>query len=142
MSDSTAATDPNALLFPAFMYGDRTTCRRKMKAEAKKWATCYLEGRDFPEPKLIPVPPGSVVFTDEHTAHMVAQGYSFSPDFNVVTIAANPKEDGRHIQLRAYMLDYLQFEAKQAAPIAHAERFTFYRVFIPYVCRYPWGPAV
>ena len=55
MSDATAPTDPNALLFPAFVYGEPGECRRKMKAEAKRWAKRYAQHGDFPEPKLIDV---------------------------------------------------------------------------------------
>ena len=50
------------LLFPAFLYGEQAPTRRKMKVEAKKWGKRYAKSGDFPEPKLIPVPPGSVVF--------------------------------------------------------------------------------
>jgi hypothetical protein len=98
MSDVTPSTDPNALLFPAFMYGDKTTCRRKMKAEAKKWAKYYVEGREFPEPKLIPIPGGSVVFTSESTSNWVGGGYSLNADSTVVTIDTDPKQKGLHIQ--------------------------------------------
>lgn len=35
MTDSAST---QALMFPAFLYGEHTPCRRKMKAEAKKWA--------------------------------------------------------------------------------------------------------
>ncbi len=141
MSDTSASSSAEGLLFPAFMYGDRTTCRRKMKAEAKKWAKCYLEGRDFPAPKLIAVPPGTVVFTGEHMAHMVAQGYSFSfsPQVNIVTIAANPRQEGRHIQWRPYLLDMLQAETEWAAKLSLGERFAFRCAFISYVCRSAWG---
>ncbi|MBK9265923.1 MAG: hypothetical protein IPM54_39800 [Polyangiaceae bacterium] len=139
MSDVTATNPASPLLFPAFMYGDRTTCRRKLKAEAKKWAKYYMEGRDFPEPKLIPIPSGSVVFTDEDIAKWVGAGYSFYPQANVVTIAANPKEQGLHIQWRAYMLETLQFETEWAAKLSHMERFPLRRAFVTHVCRYPWG---
>lgn len=53
---------PEPLLFPEFLYGEQAPTRRKMKAEAKKWGRRFAKGLDFPEPKLIPVPPGSVVF--------------------------------------------------------------------------------
>ena len=139
MAEGPESSPAEGLLFPAFMYGDRTTCRRRMKAEAKKWAKYYLEGREFPEPKLIPVPPGSVVFTDESTAHWVAGGYSFGPTPNIVTIGANPKEQGLHIQWRAYLLKDLHHEAGWAPGIPHEERFTFRRAFTKFVCRSPWG---
>ncbi|HRI68491.1 MAG TPA: hypothetical protein PK156_29885 [Polyangium sp.] len=141
MSDAPESSPAEALLFPAFMYGDRTTCRRKMKAEAKKWAKCYVQGREFPEPKLIAVPPGTVVFTGEHMAHMVAQGYSFSfsPQVNIVTIAANPRQEGRHIQWRPYLLKDLQHETEWVPKLDNAECFAFRSVFVPFVCRSAWG---
>jgi hypothetical protein len=139
MSDSTTPTDPNALLFPAFMYGDKTTCRRKMKAEAKKWAKHYSEGREFPVPKLMPIPPGSVVFTDETFANFVGGGYSMNAASTIVTISANPKEQGLHIQWRAYLLDDLRFDAGSAAKCSQVEGLAFRRVFVPFVCKYAWG---
>ena len=138
MSDATSSPQPNELLFPAFMYGDKTTCRRKMKAEAKKWAKCYAEGRPFPEPKLIPIPPGSVVFMDESTSHWVGGGYSMiSP--KVVTISANPKAEGLNIQWRAYLLDELMLEGPSALRLPHEERSAFRCAFVQSVSRSAWG---
>jgi hypothetical protein len=139
MPDVTPPTDPNALLFPAFIYGDKTTCRRKMKAEAKKWAKCYVESREFPELKMVPIPAGSIVFTDETLANFVGAGYSFSADRRGVVISANPEQKGLHIQWRAYMLEKLQFEAERATDLNRAECFPFRSAFVPLVCRYAWG---
>jgi len=139
MSETTPPTDPKPLLFPAFMYGDKTTCRRKLKAEVKKWAQCYMEGREFPEPKLIPIPPGSIVFTAESTSNWVGEGYSMNAANTVVTINTNPKATGIHIQWRAYILYTLQHEAENVAKLSRAECFRFRSVFVPFVCRYPWG---
>ncbi|MBK9266113.1 MAG: hypothetical protein IPM54_40795 [Polyangiaceae bacterium] len=139
MSDR-AATNPEAsLLFPAFIYGDRTTCRRRMKAEAKKWAKCYVEGRDFPEPKLIPIPPGSVVFTEESSAHFIADGFSYSSDLSTVWVDDDAKQERRHVQWRVYMLCKLRFDTSEAAGVPFEERFTFRRDYLSFVCRYPWG---
>lgn len=120
------------------MYGDKTTCRRKMKAEAKKWAKCYAEGRAFPDPKLIPILAGSVVFTDEGAANWVGGGYSIVAP-NVVFISANPKEQGLHLQWRAYMLDELRFEASTGAGLPHEERIAFRRAFVNAVSGSAWG---
>ena len=142
MSDSAASSPstPNELLFPAFMFGEKTPCRRKMKAEAKKWAKYYLAGRPFPEPKLVPIAPGSIVFTDESTADLVRLGYNFIPHTNIVFIDGHvAKLQGLHIQWRIYLLDDLQFEAKQSAKLSREEGFAFLRVFVPFVCKYAWG---
>ena len=74
MSETTASTDPNALLFPAFVYGEHAQCRRKKRAEVKKWVKRYEERGEFPEPKLIPVPPGSLMICAGVEADMVAFG--------------------------------------------------------------------
>jgi hypothetical protein len=139
MSDPMPSTDPNALLFPSFMYGDKTTCRRKMKAEAKKWAKCYVEGREFPEPKMVPIRPGSVVFTWESTSNWVGGGYSFSADRKGVIVSANPEQEGRHIQWRPYLLKDLQHETEWIPKLSNPECFAFRSVFVPFVCRYAWG---
>jgi len=127
-----------SLFFPAFMYGDKTTCRRKMKAEAKKWAKCYAEGREFPEPKLIPIPPGSVVFVDESTSHWVGGGYSMMAP-NVVNISANPKAEGLNIQWRVYLLNDLRMEIEWAPTLSRDGRFAFRRTFVQAVTRSAWG---
>lgn len=66
MSDTTTKSFAPCqdILFPAFIYGEKAPCRRKMKAEAKKWAKAFEAGREFPEPKLVPLAPGSVVFVE------------------------------------------------------------------------------
>jgi len=58
---------------------------------------------------------------------------------NVVTISANPKEEGLHLQWRAYLLDNLRCEAEWIPRFGRAECVAFRRVFIPFVCRSPWG---
>ena len=138
MSDATSSTQPNELLFPAFMYGDKTTCRRKMKAEAKKWAKCYAEGRPFPEPKLIPIPPGSVLFVDESTSNWVGGGYSTTAS-NAVLISANPKAEGLNIQWRGYLFWYLQLEIELTAKLSREACFAFRREFAQSVTRSAWG---
>ncbi len=140
MTDLSMSPHDTSLMFPAFMYGDRTTCRRKMKAEAKKWAKCYAEGRPFPEPKLIPVPPGSIMFIDETTAHWVASGFSFTGP-NMVTINKDAGQDGLRLQWRPYLLHDLEFEIEwhPILKLSKEQCFAFRRRFIPFVCQYAWG---
>ncbi len=138
MSDATSSTQPNELLFPAFMYGDKTTCRRKMKAEAKKWAKCYAEGRNFPEPKLIPISPGSVVFMDENTSNWVGGGYSTTA-LNAVLVSANPKAEGLNIQWRAYLMRDLLYEAESIPRLGQEDCISFRRAVVPLFCRSTWG---
>ena len=127
-----------SLLFPAFMYGDKTTCRRKMKAEAKKWAKCYAEGREFPEPKLIPIPPGSVVFIDEGYSNWVGGGYSMIAP-NVVNVSANPKGEGLNIQWRAYLLRDLLYEAELIPKLRHEDCLAFRHAVVTRFWRFPWA---
>ena len=140
-SATTFRSSAQDIMFPAFMVGDKSTCRRKLKAEAKKWAKYYLEGREFPEPKLVPIPPGSIVFTDGGTADLVSLGYNFIPNTNMVTIdGASAKQEQRHIQCRAFTLMNLQFETEWAAKLeTRAEEQAFRRAFTPFVCKFPWG---
>jgi hypothetical protein len=119
MSDATPPTDPNALLFPVFVYGEHATCRRKMKAEAKRWAKRYEERGDFPEPKLIPVPPGSVMILEGVEADMIAFGAG-----------------SRKLCWFFYLVDWLRMHANPGSP---AVRAIFQPKFEAFACRYPWG---
>lgn len=89
--------------------------------------------------KAGPHSPGSIVFTDEALANFVGAGFSFSSDGKGVNVNTNPEQTGLHLQWRAYMLDDLRFEASKAVGAPHAERFTFRRAFVKFVCRYSWG---
>ncbi|HRI62824.1 MAG TPA: hypothetical protein PK156_01255 [Polyangium sp.] len=119
MSDTLAPTDPNALLFPAFVYGDHAVCRRKMRAEAKKWAKRVDDGKDFPEPKLIPVPPGSLMICAQVEADIIAFGAG----------AHNPR-------WFFYLVDYLRVETLGKSSLSRA---VFQPQFEAFACRYPWG---
>ncbi len=119
MSDTSAPTDPNAILFPAFVYGDHAVCRRKVRAEAKKWAKRYEQRGDFPEPMLIPVPPGSVMICAQVEADIIAFGAG----------AHNPR-------WFFYLVDYLRMEVR---PPSRPPRSIFQPQFEAFVCRYPWG---
>jgi hypothetical protein len=113
------AVNKNPLLVPAFVYGEHAQCRRKMKAEAKKWAKRFEEGRDFPEPKMIEVPPGSILICDSGDARMIAFGAS-----------------SRKPCWFFYLVDEMHMEANPGTPEA---RKLFQPKFEAFACRYPWG---
>ncbi len=143
MTDS-ASTQP--LMFPAFIYGEHTPCHRKMKAEAKKWTKTYLAGRDFPEPKLMPITPGSVVVTDVSTAHMVRLGYNFIPNTNIVLVDGEAaKREGHHVQWRIYLVDDLRSEAlpsfadSVSEELRQEKSWACGRAMNAFFCKYPWG---
>lgn len=127
------------LRFPAFIYGEKTPCRRKMKAEALKFAKAFRAGRGFPEPKLVPIAPGTVVFTDESRADLVRLGYTFIPNTNGVLIDGEAaKAQALHLQWRVYLVENLRFEAKPAER-SDEEQQAFDRAFNAFTCQYPWG---
>lgn len=138
-SVSSSVSSAQALMFPAFIYGEKTPCRRKMKAEAKKWGKAYLAGREFPEPKLVPIAPGSVVYMDETGADMVRLGYNFIPNTNMVIVDGDAaRQEGKHIQWRVYLIDDLRFEAK-LPEMSREESSAFGRALNAFICKYPWG---
>ena len=116
---SSAPTDPNALLFPAFVYGEHAVCRRKMRAEAKKWAKRCDDGMEFPEPKMIAVPPGSVMICAQVEADMIAFGAS----------SHKPR-------WFFYLVDGLRMHASVGTS---ADRAVFEPKYKAFACRYPWG---
>lgn len=85
---------PEPLLFPEFLYGELSPTRRKMKAESNKWGKRYAKSGDFPEPKLIPVPAGSIVFWLESAVEFMKWGVSAEndPEWGKVCALA-----GRHV---------------------------------------------
>jgi hypothetical protein len=120
-----------------------------MKAEAKKWAKRYQERGDFPEPKLIPVPPGSAIYLGEQNSiALMNMGMRFEqtpgslvPDTVVVDTPPNRN------QPRWYFYLVLQIEIETALNVdrgiasdqyhAHSDKFdTAYDAF---ACQYPWG---
>jgi hypothetical protein len=134
------------VLFPAFMYGEQTPCRRKTKAEAKKWAKAYIAGRGFPEPKLVPIAPGTVVFTDRNSADLVRFGYTFIPNTNRVIIDGEAaKAKALHLQWRLYLVNDLKIDAMYACQDFMAKDLTsdeiaaFQHAFRAYICQYSWG---
>lgn len=148
MSDSTekSSASNSEVLFPAFIYGEQTPCRRKMKAEAKKWAKAYIAGRGFPEPKLMPIAPGTVVFTDRGSADLVRLGYTFIPNTNQVIIDGEAaKAQALHMQWRLYLVDDLETDAiytcqaLMAKEMSREDAAAFHRDFNTFTCKYPWG---
>jgi hypothetical protein len=133
-----SASSPE-LLFPAFIYGEQTPCRRKMKAEALKWAKAFRAGREFPEPKLIPIAPGTIVFTDEGRADLVRLGYTFIPNTNRVLIDGQAaKAQTLHLQCRVYLVNGIRYEIN-LVDLSRDEQWAFERAFNAFVCKYPWG---
>jgi hypothetical protein len=90
-------TEP--LLFPEFLYGELSPTQRKMKAEAKKWGKRYEKSSDFPEPKLMPVPPGSIVFWNRYALEFRKTGMSTEndPEWAKVWSAAGPHVPRWHL---------------------------------------------
>lgn len=149
MSDSTPPTDPNALLFPAFSYGDHTSCRRKMKAEAKKWGKRYQERGDFPETKLIPVPPGSSIFLgDQSDLDFINMGMrleqtrpsppgsnSYEPD----TVFVEPLPNRNQPRWYFYLVDQIRWELLDHIQYEHPQQRIIHVAYEAFACRYPWG---
>jgi hypothetical protein len=132
-------TEP--LLFPAFLYGELSPTQRKMKAEAKKWGKRYAKSGDFPEPKLIPIPPGSIVFWNRYALEFRKTGMSTEndPEWAKVWSAAGPNVPRWHLHHLGWFWheiptpdgdDYLQIQDKFRAD---------YEAFVQ---RYPWGALV
>ena len=141
----TTSSDANALLFPAFLYGDHTSCRRKMKAEAKKWSKRYQEQGDFPEPKLMPVPPGSLIFMGSQNAiALVNMGLGIettprptphAPEMYEFGSRPDPKQERWYF----YLVDSLLCEMLDAFKYEYSERSAIDADFEAFMCRYPWG---
>ncbi len=147
MPTNTISSSSNQeLLFPAFLYGEKTPCRRKMKAEAKKWTKAYLAGRDFPEPKLVPIAPGSVVFMDNTVSDLVGLGYNILPNTNIVLVDGEAaRREGHHLQWRLYLLHELHlealpsFSASISEELHHERSWACGRAINSFMCRHPWG---
>lgn len=90
-----------------------------MKAEAKKWVKRFDDGRDFPEPKMIEVPPGSILICNSGDAGMVAFGAG-----------------SRTPRWFFYLVDEMHMLANPGTPEA---RKLFQPKFEAFACRYPWG---
>jgi hypothetical protein len=135
---TTLPTTPPPLLFPAFLFGDRTTCQRKMKAEAKKWGKRYAEKGDFPEPALVPIPPGSIVFWANSAVELMWSHDSTAddPEWAKVASRLGPKVPRWHL----YVFSSMRWEI----PTQDDRRPTrrgMYDAFDAFACRYPWGAA-
>jgi hypothetical protein len=110
-----------------------------MKAEALKWAKAFRAGREFPVPKLVPIAPGTVVFTDRNSADLVRLGYTFIPNTNRVLIdGETAKTQELHLQWRVYLVNDMRYERKMA-DLSDEKQWAFERAFNAFVCKYPWG---
>ncbi|HRI70056.1 MAG TPA: hypothetical protein PK156_37760 [Polyangium sp.] len=141
----TSPVDTNALLFPAFIYGDHPSCRRKMKAEAKKWGKRYDAHGDFPEPKLIPVPPGSMIFMGaQNEIALINMGLGIEttprPTPQITTMyefgsRPNPKQERWYF----YLIDALESETAINVKVPYENRHIYDSACEGFLCRYPWG---
>lgn len=129
---------PEPLLFPAFLYGEQAPTRRKMKAEAKKWGQRFAKGLDFPEPKLIPVPPGSVVFWDHSAVEFMKWGVSTENDPEWEKVCALR---GRLVpRWHLYHLTSLRAEIPTPEGADYMEiRPRLWGTYDDFLYRYPWG---
>jgi hypothetical protein len=129
---------PETLLFPEFLYGELSPTQRKMKAEAKKWGKRYAKSGDFPEPKLMPVPPGSIVFWNRSALDLMKWGGSTEkdPEWEKVCLRA-----GRHVP-RWHLHHLTSFRSEIPKPEGDdylSIRARFREDYEAFVCSYPWG---
>jgi hypothetical protein len=117
-----------------------------MNAEAKKWTRAYLAGRDFPEPKLVPIAPGSVVFMDNTASDLAGLGFNIVPNTNIVLVDSEAaKRERHHVQWRAYLLHELHLEALPnfadctSAELRQEKTGACGRAINSFMCKYPWG---
>ena len=145
MATSTPPPDPNALMFPAFMYGAHADCRRKMKAEAKRWGKQYQQHGTFPEPKLIPVPPGSTIFMgNQNSVQLLNMGMKFDMSLPLGTA---PKEfvfGERPNRDTPRWFFYLAEDFRSEVALYHFnQRLTeppgVKAAYEAFACRSPWG---
>lgn len=130
---------PEPLLFPEFLYGEQAPTRRKMKAEAKKWGKRYAKSGDFPEPKLMPVPPGSIVVWEQCALEFMKWGVSTENDPEWAKVCSRA---GRHVpRWHLYHLIFFWSEI----PLVDDRRETYralLKAYETFVQRYPWGALV
>jgi len=130
-------TEP--LLFPAFLYGELSPTQRKMKAEAKKWGKRYAKSGDFPEPKLMSVPFGSIVFWNRYALEFRKSGMSTEndPEWAKVWSAAGPNVPRWHLHhLEHFWTDIPTVERGREF------RHPMFKAYETFVQRYPWGALV
>lgn len=126
------------LLFPEFLYGEQAPTRRKMKAEAKKWGRRFAKGLDFPEPKLIPVPPGAVVFWAQPAVEFMKWGVSTENDPEWEKVCALRGRLVRRWHL--YHLTLFRTEIPKPEGDDYLEiRARLRAAYEAFVCQYPWG---
>jgi hypothetical protein len=130
-------TEP--LLFPEFLYGELSPTQRKMKAEAKKWGKRYAQSGAFPEPKLMPVPPGSIVFWNRSALDLMkwAGSTRFDPEWEKVCLRAGRQVPRWHLHhLVHFWTDIPTVDDTRETYLA------LFRAYEPFMQRYPWGALV
>jgi hypothetical protein len=113
-----ATVNNNPLLFPAFVYGEYAVCRRQMKAEVKRWIKHYDKHGDFPEPKMVPVPPNTLVIVSSGAASMLTYGAS-----------------KKNLRWYFCLVDEFRMLVNSDTPLARAD---FHAKFEALAFRYPW----
>ena len=131
-------------MFPAFMYGAHADCRRKMKAEAKKWGKYYDKHGTFPEPKLIPVPPGSTILMgNQNSIDLMNMGMKFDMTLPPGTapqeyvFGKRPKRDTPRWFF--YLADEVRWALSTNVTNYDAKRPTLDVAYEAVVRRYAWG---
>jgi len=133
---ATESSTPPPVLFPEFLYGNEAMRVRKMKAEAKKWAKRYAEKGDFPEPALIPIPPGSIVFMNDMAVEMMWSSDSTAddPEWAKVASRLGHKVPRWHL----YTLQELWLETSSVLNL-NDEHTIFKTAFEAFIAKFPWG---
>lgn len=130
---------PEPLFFPEFLYGELSPTQRKMKAETKKWGKRYAKSGDFPEPKHIPVPPGSIVFLDRYAMEFMRGAVSTENDPEWARVCMRA---GRHVP-RWHLHHLIHFWAE--IPLEDGSREgarALLKAYEAFVQRYPWGALI
>lgn len=126
-------SSPSALLFPAFLLGDSPTCQRKIKAEAKKWAKRYADKGQLPEPALLPVPPGTILFGT--TSAVRLKRLDNDPEWDKMTSRQGPYQPQWHF----YFLPSFWIDISNVLNLNYEDTARFKETFEAFACRYPWG---
>ncbi len=135
--NTTTVREP--LLFPEFLCGEQAPTRRKMKAEAKKWGRRFAKGLEFPEPKLIPVPPGSIVFDAQPAVEFMKWGVSTEndPEWEKVCALRGRLVPRWHLHHLAHFWSEIP-----TVDESREGRDMMFNAYEKFVLRYPWGALV
>ena len=116
-----------------------------MKAEAKKWAKRYQERGDFPEPKLIPVPPGSLMFCNRGSAEMVVDGWSVTNDAASAALSESVGRNRNAPRWFFYVVVDIKTETALNLPLTTPDEQSLMQrdrndaAYEAFACRSPWG---